>query len=254
MRQRLAALTAALALCATLAAADDPTKGRPTVEVVRVEVNKKHDKTVPYSYTGISVSLEVRQPGKQVLGLDPSSAVSEFKDDKGTSLLFPGIFKTQFSQMAVAKDHSGMTVAVFRNGAAPAKGATKISLKGTLVLVCGLDPKETEEKEIEFKANTTVKTGDYTVKVTGEKGFGSAGAFFTITSAAANMTLSSVTVKDADGKAVEVTPMGHYGYSKHWVYSYGLKKVMPKGKISVNYFSKEEKATVPVDVSFGVGL
>jgi hypothetical protein len=252
MKQRLGALALMVVLGSTLTAADDPTKGKTTVEAVSLTVTKKHDKAAPWSSNSTSISVQVAAPDRQFLGVDPSSTISEFKDDKGHSLLSTGFFKTAFSTTPlIGKDRNAMVVTVFSN-VSPAKGASKILLKGQLVVKCGLDEKTTEEKEVELKLNTEAKNGDFTLKVTQEKGFAGSGANFTVT--AASPVLKTVNFKDADGKAVEVTPFGHYGFAKSWTYTFQLKKEIKKGKFTVTYFSKEEKVTVPVDVEVGVGL
>src|SRR5262249_39079896 len=134
----------------------------------------------------------------------------------------------------------------------PAKGAAKLILKGDLVVVCGLEEKTTAEKEVAMKEKTEAKLGDFTLKVNQEKGFGGAGANFTLT--AARPIIKSVTVKDADGKTVETSNFGNYGFGKTWTYNYSLRKVVEKPKITITYFSKEEKVTVPINLSLGVGL
>jgi hypothetical protein len=135
---------------------------------------------------------------------------------------------------------------------APSKGATKIHLMGNLVLVAGLDEKTTDEKEVAMKMNTETKVGDFTLKVTQEKGFAGGGATFTVTSKKPN--IKSVTAKDAGGKAVEVSSGFSYGFGNSWTYTYSLKTAVEKPKIAITWYSKEEKVPVPVDLEVGVGL
>jgi hypothetical protein len=120
------------------------------------------------------------------------------------------------------------------------------------VVRCGTDAKTTEAKEVEFKDKGEAKMGDFTLKVTQAKGFGDAGASFTIS--ATKPDIKSITIKDGDGKEVELNTYGHYGFDKSWTYSYSLKKALEKGKVSITYFSKDEKVTVPVELSVGLGL
>jgi hypothetical protein len=254
MRRKLAALAAALALCATLAVADDATKpGKAKVEGASLSVYRKLDnKNFPYSGASTSLSIQVTYPGKQLLAVDASSKVSEFADDKGTSLMSTGFFKTSFSTAPmIGKDRTSMVVSVQSN-VSPAKGATKLNLKGDLVLVCGLEEKSTEEKEVAMKEKAEAKIGDFTLKVNQEKGFGGAGASFTLT--ASRPVIKSITVKDADGKTVETTTFGNYGFGKTWTYNYSLRKVVEKPKVTITYFSKEEQVTLPINLSLGVGL
>jgi hypothetical protein len=134
----------------------------------------------------------------------------------------------------------------------PAKGASKILLKGQLVMNCGVEESTTEEKEMELKLNTDVKAGDFTLKVTQVKGFAGNGPLFTVTPA--GPIVKNVNVKDAEGKAVAATLWGTNSKGKIWTKTFSLKKEITKGKFTVTYFSKQEKVTVPVDVAVGVGL
>src|SRR5262249_26239725 len=138
------------------------------------------------------------------------------------------------------------------SGVTPARGSNKLSLKGNLVLTCGIEEKTTDAKEVAMKAKTKEDIGDFKLQVTQEKGFGTQGASFSIMASKPN--IKSVTVKDADGKEVKVLSFGNFGFGKMWTFNFALEKVVEKAKVSVTYFSKEEKVTVPVELSFGLGL
>jgi hypothetical protein len=252
MMRKLVGLAAGLALCTTLLAADATKPGKPTVEAVALSIYKKiDDKNLSFGFPSSSLSLLVTYPGKQFLDIDSSaSKVSEFKDDKGNSLMYTGFATTNFNRSQIGKDKSAMVVTM--GGNPPGRGATRLHLKGNLVARCGLEEKTTDEKEVELKLNAETKIGDYTLKVTQEKGLFGSGATFTVTTP--SPALKTVTVKDADGKTIEVLAGGHYGFGKNWSYYFSLKKEAKKVKIAVVYFSKEEKVDVPVDIDVGVGL
>jgi hypothetical protein len=204
-------------------------------------IAKKRDaKNFPYSGSNSTqVYLLATCPGKQILGVDPSSKVSELKDDKGTSLLGTGFFRPTFNTYGqIARDRGSMIVSL-ATSEAPAKGATTITLKGNLVLRSGTDEKTTDEAELELKEKAEVKVDTFTLKVVSEKGFGGNGATINVLSTAPN--IKAITVKDADGKTVEVMSSPGFGFGKSWT-------------SSVTWFSKEEKVSVPVDLTFGVGL
>jgi hypothetical protein len=254
MMRTLAVLTVVFAL-GTALVADDATKpGKSTVEGVSLSVYKKLDnKEFPFSGASTMLSIQVTNKDKRFLGVDPSSTVSEFKDDKGNSLMKSDLFvKTAFNtNPRIGTARTSVIVSV-SSPIAPGKGATKIHLRGNLVLTAGLDEKTTEEKEVEMKMNAETKVGDFTLKVTQEKGFAGGGATFTVTSSKPNV--KSVSAKGAGGKAVEVSSGFAYGFGKSWTYTYTLKTAVEKPKIAVTWFSKEEKVTVPVDLEVGVGL
>jgi hypothetical protein len=243
---------------AVVAGDDDKTKQvKATVEGTMLQVNKKLDqKNYPFSGASVSLSALVSLTGKQILSVDSAaSKLTEFRDDKDTDFLkAAGFFKPSFRQNALATDRASVVVGVGVFGTGPAKGASKILVKGSLVLICGTDEKTTDEKEVEMKDKAEATVGDFSIKVTQEKGFGGSGASFTIT--ANSPSLKTVNVKDADGKTVETMTFGapFQNFDKKWTASYTLKKVVAKPKISITYFSKEEKVTVPVDLGVGVGL
>jgi hypothetical protein len=261
MRQKLAALALALGLAVCLglggASADDKTKAeKATVEAVSMQVTRKLDaKKFPFSGASVSLNAQITYPGKQILAVDNSSALTEFRDDKDTDFIkAAGFFKPTFRQSQLATDRSGVIVTASVFNAEPARGASKIQVKGKVVLVCGIEEKNTEEKEVEMKDKAEATLGDFALKVTQEKGFGGAGATFSISSS--KPTLKTVTVKDAEGKAVETMTFGSpfLGFDKKWTVSYTLRKPVTKVKVTVTYFDKEEKVTVPVDLAVGVGL
>jgi len=256
--RKLAVLALGLALCATVMAGDD-TKGKTTVRCVYFSVTQKLDnKEFNYGMmpqTGLSVL--VKCPGKQILALDPSSEVTKLTDDKDTDLLKGNTLgKLYLYANNYAKDRSGVVISMSSYGTAPARGATKLTLKGKAVLHVGKDEKKTEEKEVEIKEKESVKIGDFTLKVTSVKGFGG-GPQFAISSA--NPAIKSVALKDGDGNAVALQPgfstnSFYSQFEKAWVSSYYLAKPAKKLKVTITYYSKVEKETVPMELSMGIGL
>jgi hypothetical protein len=251
------ALTAGLALClSTAGAQQEKNDAKVTVEVTSVSISRNPDtKNYPFMFpvAATSVHFLVKCPGKQFLAVDESGKVTEFKDEKGTSLLQKGPFsKTVFSTFPqIAKDRSGMIVSV-QTGNVPAKGSTKITLKGTLVARCGADLKTTDAKEVEMKAKTEVKVGDFTISVVNDKGFLGAGAIFNVVSTKPNV--KGVTAKDSDGKEVDLVSTGNFGFGNKWTHSYTLKNALKQAKISIHYFAKEEKLNIPIDLTVSGGL
>jgi hypothetical protein len=255
MFRSLVVMTAGLAFCVALARADDTKPAKATVEPVSLSVTKKlddKDSFGGFGFASTAIHFKLAYPGKQILSIDEASKITEFQDDKKTSLLGTGFLKARFNSSSISKDRSKMIVYV-STSANPGKGATKVTLKGDLMLRCGTDEKTTEAKEVAFKSNTEAKLGDFTLKVTNEKGFADNGASFTLQATKPN--IKSVTVKDADGKEVEAMSFWQpSGYDKSWTYTYTLKKALEKGKVTVTYFSKDEKVTVPIELSAGLGL
>jgi len=261
--RKLMLLSACLVACAALAVADDKkddkTKSEPVITPTGLAVYRKIDTKMfqfGLSNDQTNVTFLLRYPGKQLLGVDQSSELKSLKDDKGNSLVDDkGFFKVNFSTYPqIAKDRSAMLVSVNAYNRAPAKGATKVLIKGDLMILCGTDEKSEEFKKFEFKDKGEAKAGDFKLKVTQEKGFGNQGATFTLITPTKD--IKGIVVKDADGKEVETYGGGTPFPSapKEFSSTYTLQKPLKEGKVTVSYFTKSEKVKVPVDLNVGIGL
>src|SRR5262245_29244139 len=114
MLRTLVGLMIALPPCA-VSAADDTTKpSKPTLEAVSLVVMKKHDEKNFFSTNQTTLTLKVSNPGKQLIGIDPSSKLTSFKDDKDASLLATGLFAPPAFNpyVTMGKDRTSMLVNV----------------------------------------------------------------------------------------------------------------------------------------------
>jgi hypothetical protein len=261
MVRKLAVLAVVLSAAGVLADATQP--GKVTVEGVEVQVTRQLDtKNYPTRTASTRLTVLVNCPGKQVLSVDPSSKVKELRDDKGTDLTkaakaraggLPLLgYTPTFTQAEIARDRSSVLASVFA-GISPARGATRIHLKGDLVLVCGTGEKTTDARDLEIKMDAQAKLGEFTLKVTQTKGLlpGTGGSITVLSPAP---TIKSVNIKATDGKPVEVTTGFSYGFGKNWTSTFLLKRAVQNVKVSITYFSRQEKVTVGVDTSLGLGL
>jgi len=261
--RHLLLLSACLLACAALASAaddkkdekkEDKTKSEASVSPLSIVVSRKLDgKAFPYAGSDVtSFSFVVSVPKKPLLGVDPEgSKVTKFEDDKGNSLMDEK-FPPQFFLGQVAQDRSAMTVSLYGNNKRPGKGAGKLVLKGDLSAVYGTDEKTEEMKKFEFKAKNKAKAGDFEVTINQEKGFNVEGPAFTMTSK--TRAVKGVTIKDDDGKEVELQSYGSFGFGENWTFNYAAKKAIKEGTITVTYYSKEEKVKVPIDLSASLDL
>jgi len=264
--RKLMLLLACLMTCAALAVADDKkddkkddkTKSEPIVKPTSLAVYRKIDtKMFQFGFGSdqTNVTFLLRYPGKQLLGVDQSSELKSLKDDKDNSLVDDkGFFKVNFSTYPqIAKDRSAMLVSINAYNRAPGKGASKVLVKGDLMVLCGTDEKSEEVKKFEFKDKEEAKAGDFKLKVTQEKGFGSQGATFSLISP--TNAIKGLVVKDADGKDVEVYAGAPFPSApKEFTVTYTLQKPLKEGKVTITYFTKSEKVKVPIDLSVGIGL
>jgi len=256
-------LSVCLLACAALASADDvkkdekkedKTKSEASVAPVSIGVVRKMDtKAFPYSASDMtSLSFVVSVPKKPLLGVDSEgSKVAKFEDDKGNNLA-DDKFPPQLMLQQVAQDRSSMTVALYVYNKRPGKGASKLILKGDLSAIYGIDEKTEEMKKFEFKAKNKAKAGDFEVTINQDKGFNVEGPAFTMTSK--TRAVKGITVKDGDGKEMELQSYGSFGFGENWTYNYAVKKAIKEGTITVTYYSKEEKVKVPIDLSTSLDL
>src|SRR5262249_53523420 len=158
-------------------------------------------------------------------------------DDKETALS-GGIFGSNFGMFPRISDDRSMAILEVQGNRPPAPGATRVRLKGTLVLSCGSEEKTSEHKGFEPKANATVTVGGFEVKVTKEKGY-AGGAEFSVEGK--SPCIKSVSAVDADGKAVEVAHMGWSGGGSKLINYYALKRQADKVTLKITWFSRAEQ-------------
>jgi hypothetical protein len=263
-------LSACVLLCAAVAFADDKKdekKAALTARAIGVSVNRKVDAKLADQFQlgkighGTSVDLLVRSPVKPLLGVEKWEKLT-VKDDKGNLLNDPkdlsGVSFVILTQTSF--DRTAMTVPV-QVDSLPGKGATKVRLEGKLIALCGTGEKTIESKKFDF-AQGKAKFGDFEVKVVGNKGIYCENGRYRIGSGELAVrsdafkidVVKGISVKDADGKTVEVarhSAGGHrlLGGATHFVFTTPHKQ----GTLALTYFSKSETVEVPIDVSVGLG-
>lgn len=250
-RRRLAFFLAALTFATSLTAEEK--KGpKASLQVVQLHVSRKPptDRFGPRGTDSVGVEFLVRIPGKHPLRVDDTSKVTVFGDERGNSLKS---VNTRFRRsVRVSKTLQSIIVSVFEYTRVP-PGATRLVLAGNLVLVCGTDQKTTPETAVEFKEKSETKVGDLVFRVTKAKGFGVKGPEIMVTGKFAD--IKTLTIKGNDGKeAVAYTSGSRWEPNGAYTRAYSLKDPIEQGKVKVTYFAREEKVTVPTDLSIGVGL
>jgi hypothetical protein len=137
----------------------------------------------------------------------------------------------------------------FRAPNCPAVGATKVRIKGSVVVVVGKDEKEFEKKDFAGTADLGFGTIRELVG-----GFGNNAVYD------GDKPLKSVSFVDADGKtvncALSTSPFGAPA-AKQSAYRYSIRpagNAAFRGTLRVKYFDSTENVTVPVDLEVGPGL
>jgi hypothetical protein len=236
------------------ATAEDAQK--PTLHVMSFHVTKPE--AVPGMLgdrdrgTRVSVRLEV--PGRSLLSFDTkASKVESFADDKNTDLMAvpPGSPAPQLLEVERSGSRGRTNDLTFHAPDCPAKGATKVRVKGSLVAIVGKTEKEIEKKDFAGDADL----GFGTMK---EQKGGFGGNTLTYDG---DKPLKSVSFTDADGKTVTCTINSTGGFgaagAKKSAYRNTIRatgNVAIRGTLRVKYFDATEEITVPVDLEVGPGF
>jgi hypothetical protein len=254
-----------LACAAGLFAADEP-KSDITAQATQLSVRKplppKKKEAFAFPDNG-STNLDVAlsAPGKFVLGIDTKAGkLTEFADDKGTKLFTENKFGFGWLGDFPIINPEGDVCTVHLNGqTAPAKGATKLKVKATVVLTCGSGEKATDKKEIKIKKDAKETVGDFTVQVIDD------GAMFgapQIQVSSDKQNLKSLSFFDDKGQEIKLffPPFRQtiYPMKAGDKMRYGLLANLPKKMdavtVKATYFEKTEAVSAPIDLDIGVGL
>jgi hypothetical protein len=234
-------------LAATAATAADPQA--PSAKAYALNINHppkdapKEIVSPPY----IGVYVFIQTPGKQIVALDPAETKLTLTDDKGTDLM-P---KSPVSGPSIPTANSRDQARLYVTGAKmPVAGATRVKLKGDLVLLCGTAEKTASAEKFALKDKEKVEVGPASFEVALQKGR------TVVNLKAASASVKSVTFTDAEGKPLAVggtlnlnTSGGKIGQTAVFV---PPAKTETLG-IKVTYYEKVEAVKIPVDTDTGVG-
>jgi hypothetical protein len=253
-----------LAVGAAVFADDKPKSSKvtahPTGLYIRKPLPPKKKEAFFFTPNGTTLDVTLAAPSKFVVGIDEkASKLESFTDDKKTKLDTSTGFGMQpwlSSYPQISPDGDECTVQLSAR-TAPAKGASKVLVKATVVINCGKEEKTSDKKEIATKLNTEAKVGAYTVKVTQEGNQFSGGQISIFSNA---RDLKSAEFFDDKGKEIKIlgnpfrgSTFTGPGKMQHSL-SYFLPKKLDKVTVKVTYFNKIESVNVPLDLSVGLGL
>jgi hypothetical protein len=257
--------TVCLLACAAGLFAADEKKSDVTAQVTSLNVRKPLPPKkkgpgifVDNGSTGLDVALSA--PGKFVLGIDvKASKLDQFTDDKDTKLYTPQPFGSWLSEFPNINPEGDVCTVHVNGVTPPAKGAAKLHLKATVVLSCGADEKATDKKEIAIKKDTKETVGTFTFEVIND------GAMFggpQVAVMSDKQNVKNLEFFDAKGDPIKLffPPYRQNFFPKTagGKMQYGmvgtLPKKMDKVTVKATYFDKTEAVSVPIDLTFGVGL
>lgn len=262
-----AALLAAAGL--SLVSAQKAGAKKPTAEVVGLSVAKPRtgDKYGRSEARGLSagtcVYFKIAMPDNFIVKLDTGAGkLKTFADDKGTDLMPE---KARFGSRwlgwpDIDKDKHTCRFVVQNTKAVPAAGATALTVQADIVLICGADPKEGEQKNVALKAGSAVSIGPVAMKIKSTKDGGGGDDKFSVefTSSTDLAGIRELTFLDSAGKKIEARKVssGSWGMFGRMSYTrtYSLKRKVASATIRISYFQKMAKRTVPIDAKIAVGL
>jgi hypothetical protein len=241
------AIALALFVSAGVVVAAEP--GAPSVKAYALNVNNPPanapKEIVSPPYTGAYLFVQV--PGRHILALDARETNLALTDDKGTDLAAP---KT-LTGPAIPTDKTKEQARLYVLGSkAPAAGATRVRVKGELVLLCGTGEKTATAEKVAVKDGEKVTVGPaaFEVVVVKDK--------LSLVFKAESPAVKSVTFTGADGKPLAVpgtinlgTPAGKIGQTA----TFTLPAKTETVGIKVVHYEKVEPLKLPVDTDTGVG-
>ena len=195
---RIASVLVASSLAWVVAADDKPAaadRGEPSVRAYALNVNNPPKEApkeiVSPAYAGVYLLIQV--PGKQIVAIDSAATKLALTDDKGTDLVAPN----SLGNSSLATDKSKEQGRLYVLGSkAPAAGATRVRVKGELVLLCGTGEKTAMAEKFAVRDKEKVSVGPAAFEVVTVKDK------LTVTLNTETASVKSVTFTDADGKSL----------------------------------------------------
>jgi hypothetical protein len=145
-------------------------------------------------------------------------------------------------------------------GQPPADGATKVVVKGTVVLKVGGKQSEVATKPVELKKGTVLVFGDrleLTISKAGKPEWGDDPLQIVVTAARELDLVAEVRFSDAEGNAIESQASGSSTSRNSdqviTTLSYSLKKMVEKAIVTVVFWDDLKKVEVPYDLTIGLG-
>ncbi|MEX2185467.1 MAG: hypothetical protein WD875_01680 [Pirellulales bacterium] len=258
---------------ASAAAADDM-----KIEVVGLQVSKplpikeKKDNRFQmqtdsmFGSPGTHIHFFVTDPQRDVLDVEEKGSKATCTDDKGKDLATatkdenPHFFPTgsPFSARE-AKDNGGTIIELeFPN--TPAKGASKVIVKGEVALRCGIGEIVVDKKDVALKPKTAVKAGpvEFTINSAEDQDFGDVKFMIELKASQPFDAIREIEFLDADGKTIEHENMGSssfgFGGKMEYQRNIGLHKKVDKCTLRIKHYKTIETVKVPLDLEVGVGF
>ncbi len=216
-------------------------------------------------YAGTSVFFVADLAGQHVLEvLKDECRLAAFTDDTGKVLLesgqadrwgFRGLSDTNISEDGRQAQFG------FSAEETPAEGATAIKIAATMVFLVGVEEDTASAEGVALAEGGSIAVGDYVFEITGvdDEPWGDDAAIaIDLESSTSFVAIKAIRFFNAasDEVAAETTSWGRYGGDSDYTYTrtINLAEALETATVTIEYYSKTEEVTVPLDVTVGVGL
>lgn len=221
-------------------------------------------------FSGTSVSLLITVPQGGLLEVDrKASKLTAFTDDKGKDLTKAEDTKQQrfsrdagFSMSSNISEDGKVCVSEVDAPGVPSKGATVMTVNGTLVFRAATKKQDFTAENVALKAGSAIKAGAvaFNITETGKPQWGGDDDAFAVTLEAKQdvSSIAGIEFFDAAGKKIEAkrgsSSSMSFGNNVTVTWQYNLKAKADAAKIVVSYWTDMQKLTVPVDLKVGLGM
>ncbi len=140
------------------------------------------------------------------------------------------------------------------------RGATKLQLKGELVVIRASGETVAEQKNVALKKDSKITVGPVplVVEEIRDSSFGEMKLTVTLNADKPLDAIKKIEFADASGKAIEQEKMGSgtfgFGGKTKYQQTVGLAKKLDKATVRITHYGKQETVKVPLELEFGVGF
>jgi len=263
---KLAIIASLISLSGSLFAQTTPTLKVSGIRVIRETIGEGFNGLVPFNTQskGTSLALLIDTGGGSIIKIDDdASKLESFTDSSGADLMVKakGFNRNGFGSFPKVSEDGKMALVEINAVGVPAKGADKVTAKGTLVIHTASKKKTVKSMPIELKKGTKFTLGGIELKITkaGKPDFGDDPLAVQFqTSNKAIQMLAGVKFYDSSGTEIESEESGSssMGFGKKFTYGedYDLKKAVT-GKVIVEFevWTDLKESEIPFDITAGVG-
>ena len=216
-------------------------------------------------FAGTSLHLKVTSASKTFLEVsEDASKLARFVDDKKTDLSKQrrqGFGSDWLKGPTRIAPDGHSCVLQIGSDVLPAPGATRLSLKATVAILCGSQEKTATQPDVQLKVGRKLKLGPIPLAVQrAEDGGWNPDTKFSVTLASSTSLakIKELAFLGPGGKEIphRLEGSGTMGMPGSVTYTrrYGLSEKVAEAGLRITYFEKTETLNVPIDITTGVGI